>query len=98
MLADTRTQCCRHMADLREYAAAGLKEIMAFAEDMNTYMDTLPDDLKPLAEQMTQCTINLLTRSCIERLTLLSELACQEIAQTALAPQTKSRTRRTEKE
>jgi hypothetical protein len=68
------------------YAASGIKDIMEFAKDMNTYTATLPDDLKPIAQALTDFTFKLLTQSCIEYLMMLSELGYQEITWTGLPP------------
>jgi hypothetical protein len=57
MLHDKRTKCCPHLASLQAYAVFGRKHIMEAAEQMMTETDALPDDLKPLAEQLNKFTM-----------------------------------------
>ena len=93
MLPDNRTACCLHLATLRENAAAGMKHVMEIAEHMKTDTDALPDDLKPIAQALTDFTIKTLAESLAENLKLISELGLQEITRPANPP-----THQTEKE
>jgi hypothetical protein len=79
MLTTIYPRCCPQVATLREYAAFGLKDILAFAEDMKSYTDTLPDDLKPFAELLNRFTIQILTECFAESLRLISEKGFREI-------------------
>jgi hypothetical protein len=98
MLPNNTTKCCSHLAQLREYAAAGLKEIMAFAEDMNTYTDTLPDDLKPYGEAMTNIIMEALMKNYVECFQLRHELGLQKIAWEASKPEHQTESDLIEKE
>jgi hypothetical protein len=79
-------KCSPQLAKLREYAACGLKHIMALAEEMKTDTDTLSDDLKPYGEAMTKIIMEVLIESYVESLRLISELSLQEITRAALPP------------
>jgi hypothetical protein len=79
-------QCSPHLAHMREIAASGLKTILAFAEEMKTETDALPDDLKPIGEALAEVSLRVLFESYAETLKLISELGQQEIVQAAIQP------------
>jgi hypothetical protein len=79
MLPDSRIGCCLYLAALRAYAASGIKNIRELAEYLNTENETLPDELRPLMEALTDITMKTLTESYVECLLRLSELGLQEI-------------------
>jgi hypothetical protein len=87
MLRDKRIECCPHLAQLREYAASGLKNILDCAEAMKADTDSLPDDLKPYGEAMTKFSMEVLIKSYVERLRLISELGMWDITRAALPPE-----------
>jgi hypothetical protein len=87
MLADTWKAYCPYVANLREYARASLKTILEFAEQMDTDIDALPDDLKPTAQVLTEITMRVLIQSYAEGLKLFSDLGLQEICRAALSPE-----------
>jgi hypothetical protein len=74
-----------HLGTLREYAAFGIQHIIAFAEDMESVTDTLSAELKPIAEVLTNISIQALTVAYAESLTCLSELGLQEFIQAAIS-------------
>jgi hypothetical protein len=80
---EEQTACCPHLAHLREHATSGIKHIMAFAEEMETVTETLPDDLKPLGELLTKISMRVLTESYAESLMLIAERGLQEITRAA---------------
>jgi hypothetical protein len=86
MLPDNGTKCWPHFVTLSDHAASGLKNILAFAEEMKTETDTLPDDLKPFGEALADFTMQALIGSYIETLKLISDLRMQEIVQAAIPP------------
>jgi hypothetical protein len=81
MLPDTRTGCCLYLATLRGCAASGRKNIMELAEYLNTENDTLPEELKPLGQALTDMAMKILTESYVECLMMISKRGLQEIAQ-----------------
>ena len=83
MLPDSRTGCCLYLATLREYAASGIKNIIELAEYLNTENETLPDELRSLAQALTDITMKTLTEFYVECLMTLSELGLQEITRAA---------------
>ena len=87
MPRDNRIECCPHLAELREYAASGLKNILAYVEEMKLKTDALPDELKPYGEAMTKFSMEVLIKSYVERLRLISELGLRDTARTALPPE-----------
>jgi hypothetical protein len=86
MLHDNRIECCPQLAKLREYAASGLKNILDSVEAMKADTDSLPDDLKPYGEAMTKFSMEVLIKSYVERLRLISELGMRDITRAALPP------------
>jgi hypothetical protein len=86
MLPDNGTEIYPHLANLREYAASGIKHIMDFAEHMKTVTDNLPDDLKPTGQALTKISMQALTESYAESLKLFSELGFQKITRAAITP------------
>ena len=72
-------ECCPHLTHLREHAASGSKNILELAQYLNTENDTLPDELKPLGQALTDMTMRILTGSYAECLMRISELGLQEI-------------------
>jgi hypothetical protein len=86
MLPDTVTELNAYLANSTKCATSGIKHIMAFAEEMQTYIDTLPDDLKPFAEMLNKLTMQVLIEMYAESLWHIPELALQEIARAALPP------------
>jgi hypothetical protein len=87
MPRDNRIECCPHLAELREYAASGLKNILDCAEEMKLKTDALPDELKPYGEAMTKFSMEALITSYVERLRLISELGLRDITRAALPPE-----------
>jgi hypothetical protein len=81
-----------HIGTLREYASFGIQQIMAFAEDMESVIGTLSDDLKPIAEALTKISIEAFTAAYAEGLMCLSNLGLQEFTQATISAnhQTKS--------
>jgi hypothetical protein len=75
---EEQTECCPHLAHLREHATSGIKHIMAFAEHMETVTTTVPDDLKPLGELLTKFCVQVLSESFAESLWLVAERGLQE--------------------
>jgi hypothetical protein len=86
MLPDNRTECCPHLAHLREIAVSGLKNILDCAEEIKTVTDTLPDDLKPIGQALADFTMQALIESYAETLKLISDLGIQKIAQAGIPP------------
>jgi hypothetical protein len=86
MLPAICPECSPHLAKLREYAASGAKHIMDFAKYMETVTDTLPDDLKPTGQVLTEISMRALIESYVESLKLISELGLQEITRAARTP------------
>jgi hypothetical protein len=78
--------CSPHLAHMRELAASGLKNILAFAEEMKAETDTLPDELKPIGEALAEMSIEALTKHYFETLLLISEMGMQKITQAELPP------------
>jgi hypothetical protein len=56
---------------------------MELAEYLITQNDTLPEELKPLGQALTDMTMKILTESYVECLMTISELGLQEITQAA---------------
>jgi hypothetical protein len=84
MLPDTVTELNAYLANSIKCATSSvIKHIMAFAEEMQTYIDTLPDDLKPYGEAITKFSMEVLIGSYAERLQLISE----EITRVAIPPE-----------
>jgi hypothetical protein len=80
---EEQTECCRHLAHLREHATSDIKHIMAVAEYMEAVTDTLSDDLKPTRQALIEITMHALIESYAECLKLISELGLQKIARAA---------------
>jgi hypothetical protein len=78
-------QCCPHLATLSEYAAASLKDIMNFAEEMKSRTDAMPDDLKPFGEALTKISMEVLTESYVDLLNHFLELKFQEFTRAAIS-------------
>ena len=73
------------MGTLRNYACFSIQQIMAFAEDMESIIGTLPDDLKPIADALTKASIETLSAAYAEGLMCLSDLGLQEFTQAAIS-------------
>jgi hypothetical protein len=87
MLPDNRTKCCPHLAQLREYTTCGQKHFIEIAEQLLTDTDSLRDDLKPLAEEITKITIRVVTEAYLGGcLKLFSDLGLEEITRAAIPP------------
>jgi hypothetical protein len=71
---------------MREIASSGLKNILDCAKEMKTETDTLPDDLKPMAETLTEIIMQVLIESHVEALKLISDLSLQKITQEVIPP------------
>jgi hypothetical protein len=89
MLPDIRTACQLHVENLEAYATSGRKTIMELAEYLNTQNDTLPEELRPLGQALTDMTMKILTESYVECLMMISELGLQEITRGAQGNQQK---------
>jgi hypothetical protein len=87
MLPDTRTTCCPHMAHLYGFATCGFQHILHAASAMQTDTDSLPDDLKPYGEALTNIIMEVLSKHYVACLRLISELGMRDITQAALLPE-----------
>lgn len=85
MITNSRAECLPHLARLREFTASGLKNILDYAEEMKTWTDALPDDLKPFGQVLTEMSLQALTESYLESLRLYWEWDLQQITQAAAA-------------
>jgi hypothetical protein len=83
MVPVNQSECAPDLARLRAYAASGIKTILELAEYLHTENATLPDELRPLWQALTDMTIRTLTESYVECLMMLSELGLQEITRAA---------------
>jgi hypothetical protein len=75
-----------HLANLIGYADTGIKNILAFATNLQTDIDALPDELKPSSHVLTDFTLRLLIEFYAEHLRFLSERAYQEITRAGIPP------------
>jgi hypothetical protein len=88
MLPAHRTECYpHHLANLREYATSRLKDILDFAEEMETRTDALPDDLKPIWQALNEITMQALIKSYAELLNHFLEVEFQEITRAPISSQ-----------
>jgi hypothetical protein len=87
MLPAHRTECYpHHLANLIGYADTGIKNIVAFATDLQTDSDALPDELKPISQALSDFTLRLLIEFYAEHLSFISERAYQEITRAGIPP------------
>jgi hypothetical protein len=87
MLINTGAECCSHLMFMSEYAASSVKHIVECAERIKTATDTLPADLKPTGEVLTDISMRVLIETYVESLKLFSELGVQKIVETAITPE-----------
>jgi hypothetical protein len=74
MLPAHRTECYpHHLANLIGYADTSIKHILAFATDLQTDSDALPDELKPISQALSDFTLRLLIGFYAEHLSFISE-------------------------
>jgi hypothetical protein len=79
MLPAHRTECYpHHLANL------GIMDILAFATNLQTDNDALPDELMPITQVLIDFTMRLLIKSCTEHLRFLSERGFQEITRAVI--------------